>query len=235
MRETIVRTLQGAYAGFVHMIEVFLPRLVAMLLIIGGGLLIALLFKYIARAILRFSGLDRLSEESGASQALRNVDLPSMTELLSGCVFWITWIGFTLIGVSVLGISELHEQLVHFFQLVPELFVALLIIFAGVLASNFVSRASLIGAVNAGFRSPRLWSGSARWLVLLIAISMALEQIGLANQTVVAAFSILFGALMFALALAFGLGGRDLARQVLERHFGPPAPKDSGGHEPSPL
>ena len=235
MRETIVRTLQLAYASFVHMIEVFLPRLVAMLLIIGGGLLVALLFKYIVRAILRFSGFDRLSEESGASQALRNVDLPAMTELVSGLAFWITWLGFTLIGVSVLGISELHEQLVRFFQLLPELFVALLIIFAGVLASNFASRAALIGAVNAGFRSPRLWSGSARWLVLLIAISMALEQIGLANQTVVAAFSILFGALMFALALAFGLGGRDLARQVLERHFGLQEPKGTGGHEPSPL
>ena len=54
-------------------------------------------------------------------------------------------------------------------------------------------------------------------MIWILAISMALEQIGLARQTVITAFSIVFGALMLALAIAFGLGGRDLARQTLER------------------
>ncbi len=220
MKQLIVQGLQQAYQNLVHMISVFLPRLVAMLLIMLAGLFVALLLKYLLRLILRFTQLNRLSEQSGASQVLRNAALPTISELLTRSLFWITWLGFTLVGVSVLGIPELHEQLSRLFQLLPEIFVAILILFVGVLAANFLSRATLLAAVNAGVRSPRLWSGSTRFVILILAISMALEQIGLANQTVTSAFSIIFGALMLALAIAFGLGGRDLARQTLERYLG---------------
>jgi hypothetical protein len=70
-------------------------------------------------------------------------------------------------------------------------------------------------------------------IIVALAVSMALEQVGLGTNTVLTAFSIMFGALMFGLALAFGLGGRDLAKSVLEKHF-----RDKGkgdGEEPSPL
>ncbi|MGA7855151.1 MAG: hypothetical protein WCA15_17655 [Candidatus Acidiferrales bacterium] len=238
MKQLIVQGLQQAYQNLVHMISVFLPRLVAMLLIMLVGLFVALLLKYLLRLILRFTQLNRLSEQSGASQVLRNAALPTISELLTRSLFWITWLGFTLVGVSVLGIPELHEQLSRLFQLLPEIFVAILILFVGVLAANFLSRAALLAAVNAGVRSPRLWSGSTRFVILILAISMALEQIGLANQTVTSAFSIIFGALMLALAIAFGLGGRDLARQTLERYLGDSKRRDrekEKEEEPSPL
>ncbi|HWF39496.1 MAG TPA: hypothetical protein VG322_13310, partial [Candidatus Acidoferrales bacterium] len=90
-------------------------------------------------------------------------------------------------------------------------------------------------AVNAGYRSPRLWSGLVRFVISILAVSMALEQVGLARQTVVSAFSIAFGAVMFAVAIAFGLGGRDLARQTLERYFGGKDSEREKEEEPSPL
>src|SRR5580658_4352662 len=235
MKDLIIQGLQQAYQNLVHMISVFLPRLVAMLLIMLLGLFVALLMKYLLRLILRFTQLNRLSEESGASQVLRNAALPTISELLTRSLFWVTWLGFALVGVSVLGIPELHEQISRLFQLLPEIFVAILILFVGVLASNFLSRAALLAAVNAGFRSPRLWSGSTRFVILILAISMALEQIGLANQTVTSAFSIVFGAAMLALAIAFGLGGRHLARYALEQYFGSRKTEQEKGEEPSPL
>jgi len=140
------------------------------------------------------------------------------------------------VGISVLGIPVLHEQISHLFQLLPEVFVAILILFVGVLSANFLSRAALLSAVNAGYRSPRLWSGLVRSVIWILAITMALEQIGLAKETVIAAFSIFFGAVMLALAVAFGLGGRDLARLVLERHLGDKHQRESEKEEePSPL
>ena len=90
-------------------------------------------------------------------------------------------------------------------------------------------------AVNAGYRSPRLWSGLVRFAIWILTLSMALEQVGLARQTVVAAFSIVFGAVMLALAVAFGLGGRDLARQTLERYVGDKENEREKEEEPSPL
>ena len=196
MRETILRGLEQAYENLVHMIADFLPRIAVMLVIILCGLLVAFLLKYLLRFILHLTRLDRFSEETGASQVLRKAALPSMTELLSRSLFWAMLLGFTLLGVSVLGIPELQEQITRLLQLLPEIFVAILILFVGVLAANFLSRAALLGAVNAGYRSPRLWSGSVRTVIWVLAISMALEQIGLARETVIAAFSILFGAVM---------------------------------------
>ena len=119
-----------------------------------------------------------------------------MSEFLSRSLFWITFLGFILLGISVLQIPELQEQISRLFQLLPQVFVAILILFVGILAANFLSRAALLAAVNGGYRSPRLWSGMVRFVIWILTISMALEQVGLARQTVVAAFSIVFGAVM---------------------------------------
>jgi small-conductance mechanosensitive channel len=233
MRDMIIRGLEQAYGNAAHMIAEFLPRLVVMLIIVLIGLVIAFVFEYILRAILHLTRLDRLSEEAGASRVLRKAALPSITELLSRSLFWLTWLGFILVGVSVLQIGGLQEQISHLFQLLPQVLVAMLILFVGLLAANFFSRAVLLAAVNAGYKSPQLWSGAIRFVIWILAISMALEQIGLARQTVIAAFSIVFGASMLALALAFGLGGRDLARQTLEKYLG--EKKKEREEEPSPL
>jgi small-conductance mechanosensitive channel len=235
MRETILQGLTQAYENLVHMIADFLPRLVVMLTIILAGVVIAYLLKLVVRSILHVTKLDRISEEAGASHVLRKAALPSMTEFLSRSIFWITTLGFILLGISVLQIAELQEQISRLFQLLPQIFVAILILFVGVLAANFLSRAALLTAVNAGYRSPRLWSGLIRFVIWILAISMALEQVGLARETVVAAFSIAFGAVMLAIAIAFGFGGRDLARQTLERYLGSREKEREKEEEPSPL
>jgi hypothetical protein len=235
MRETILRGLAQAYENLVHMIADFLPRFVVMLTIILAGLLIAFVLKSILRSILHLTKLDRISEQAGASHVLRKAAMPSMSEFLSRSLFWITLLGFILLGISVLQIPELQEQISRIFQLLPQVFVAILILFVGILAANFLSRAALLTAVNAGYRSPRLWSGMVRFVIWILTISMALEQVGLARQTVVAAFSIVFGAVMLALAIAFGLGGRDLARQALERYVGDREKLREKEEEPSPL
>jgi preprotein translocase subunit Sss1 len=227
--------LAQAYENLVHMIADFLPRFVVMLTIILAGLLIAFLLKSILRSILHLTKLDRISEQAGASRVLRKAAMPSMSEFLSRSLFWITLLGFILLGISVLQIPELQEQISRIFQLLPQVFVAILILFVGILAANFLSRAALLTAVNAGYRSPRLWSGMVRFVIWILTISMALEQVGLARQTVVAAFSIVFGAVMLALAIAFGLGGRDLARQALERYVGDREKLREKEEEPSPL
>jgi len=234
MKDTIIQGLTQAYQNLVHMVADFLPRFVVMFAIILVGLLVALLLRYFLRLILHPTRLDRISEEAGASHVLRRAALPSMSELLSRALFWVTLLGFALLGISVLGIPELQEQISRLFQLLPQLFVAILVLFAGVLAANFLSRATLLATVNAGYRSPRLWSIAVRSAILILAISMALEQVGLAKETVVAAFSIAFGAVMLALALAFGLGGKDLARETLERYLGDKREKEKEA-EPSPL
>jgi small-conductance mechanosensitive channel len=233
MRQTILEGLEQVYSNLVHMIAEFLPRFLVMLIIIAIGLLVAFVLKYILRALLGLTKLDRVSDDAGASRVLRMAHLPPMTELLSRSIFWVTWIGFISIGLSVLGVAGLQEQISRLFRFLPEVFVAILILFLGAVIANFLSRTALLAAVNAGHPSPKILSWSIRFVIWILAISMTLEELGVARQTVISAFSIVFGASMLGLAIAFGLGGQDLARKCLERYLGDT--KKEKDKEPQPL
>jgi hypothetical protein len=201
--------------GFAHL----LPRLLAMLIIALLGWLVAYALKIILRGILRIVKFDRLSDNAGTTQMLNKLALPSSSELLSRVVFWVVWLGFILLGVQVLGIVGLQEYISRFFFYLPRVFVALFIVFFGLVAASFFSRAALLAAVNADSPSPRLLATVIRTIIVIFAVTMAFEQLGLAERTILVAFAIAFGALMLGLAIAFGVGGRDLAKSFLERRF----------------
>jgi hypothetical protein len=217
MREMIVSELSQALhemaRGFAH----FLPRIIVMLILAALGWVIAYVVKVVLRSILRLVKFDKLSENAGASQLLSKAALPSPAEVLSRFVFWIAWLGFILLGVSGLGILGLQEQVARFFLFLPRLFVAMFIMFFGLLAASFFSRAALLAAVNANVPSPRVLSLAVRSIIIVFVLSIVFEELGLAEQTMLVAFGIAFGGLMLGLAIAFGLGSRDLARRFLEK------------------
>jgi hypothetical protein len=219
MREMIISELSQAIhdlaRGFAH----YLPRLIVMLILAFLGWAIAYVVKAVLRNILKLIKFDKLSENAGASQLLSKADLPSATELVSRFVFWVTWLGFILLSVSVLGILGLQEQIATFFLFLPRLFVAMFILFFGLLAASFFSRATLLAAVNANIPSPRVLSLAVRSIIIVFVLSIVFEELGLAEQTMLVAFGIAFGALMFGLAIAFGIGGRNLAQRFLEQKF----------------
>lgn len=218
MKEMILQELSrmwdGLARGFAHLV----PRLIVMLVVIAVGWLVAFALRAAVRGILRISRFERLSENAGTARLLNKAALPSSSELLSAFVFWVTWLGFFLLGISELGIG-LQEHVSHLFLYLPRILVAALIVLFGLAAASFFSRAALLAAVNSNWPSPRLISGAIRFALVVLALAMAFEQLGLAEQTIIAAFSILFGALMLGLAIAFGLGGQHLARRMLERRF----------------
>jgi mechanosensitive ion channel-like protein len=217
MRELIVSELTQAVQGFAREFARFLPRLIVLIIIAFAGWVVASILKLIARSILRLIKFDRLSENAGASQLLAKAALPSSSELVSRFIFWVAWLGFILLGVSVLGIFGLQEQVAHFFLFLPRLFVALFLMFFGLLAASFFSRATLLAAVNGNLPAPRLLSTAVRVIIIVFVVSMVFEELGIAEQTVRVAFGIGFGAVMLGLAIAFGTGGKDLARQFLEK------------------
>jgi hypothetical protein len=219
MREMIISELTQAMhevtRGFAHN----LPRIIVLVIIAFVGWMAAYFLRVFLRSILRLIKFDKLSENAGASQLLAKAALPSATELLSRFAFWVVWLGFILLGVSVLGILGLQEQIAKFFLFLPRLFVALFTMFFGLLGASFFSRAALLAAVNANLPSPRLLSVSIRSIIIIFVLSMVFEEVGVAEQTMLVAFGIVFGALMLGMAIAFGMGGRDLAQRFLERRL----------------
>lgn len=219
MWEMIMGELNHAMQELARNFAHLLPRLLAMLIIALLGWVIAYALKVVVRGILRIAKFDKLSDNAGATQILNKLALPSSSELLSRVVFWLVWLGFILLGVQVLGIVGLQEHISSFFLYLPRLFVALFIVFFGLVAASFFSRAALLAAVNADSPSPGLLATLIRTIIVIFVVTMAFEQLGLAERTILVAFAIAFGALMLGLAIAFGMGGRDLAKQFLERRF----------------
>jgi len=219
MREMIISELSQALHEIARSFAHFLPRVIVMLILALVGWVFASVVKVVLRSVLRLVKFDKLSENAGASQLLSKAALPSATEMLSRFVFWVAWLGFILLGVSVLGILGLQEQIARFFLFLPRLFVAMLIMFFGLLAASFFSRAALLAAVNANVPSPRVLSLAVRSIIIVFVLSVVFEELGLAEQTMLVAFGIAFGALMLGLAIAFGIGGRDLAQRFLEKRI----------------
>ncbi len=208
----LMQVLHELEAGVAH----YLPRVIVLLVIAFVGWLIAYLVKAIVRSALQWTKFAKLSEHTGTAQLLHQAALPSSTELLSRFAFWVSWVGFVLIGVSILGIVGLEEYTSRFFLFVPRMLAALAILFLGLLAAGFFSRAALLAAVNANVRPTRLASISVRVVIIAFAVSMAFEVLGMGERTILIAFGTALGAVMLALAIAFGLGGQGLAREFLE-------------------
>jgi Mechanosensitive ion channel, conserved TM helix len=233
MGEKILNSLTQTMDSVAEKVTQFLPQLMVMLIIILLGLVIAWVLKVVVRRVLGWLNLGTISESTGVTELLSKAALPSPVDLLSRLVFWVVWLAFVLLGVEALGVVALQEQIARLLSFLPQIFVALLILFVGLLAANFFSRATLLAAANANYPSARLFSNVVRLLIAILAVTMAFEQLGLGQHAVLIAFSIAFGAVMMGLAIAFGLGGKDVARRILEREFSEKKKEDED--EVSPL
>jgi MFS-type transporter involved in bile tolerance (Atg22 family) len=103
------------------------------------------------------------------------------------------------------------------FAYLPDALAALLILIAGMVLSRFLARTVLIGAVNLQLQNARLLAIGIKWLILIMAVAMALEHLHIGQQILLVAFAILFGGIVLAMALAIGLGSKDhVARSWLQ-------------------
>ena len=220
------------FAALTQVVQAGLGRLAAVLpsLLAACTLLVAgLVAAVIARAIVvRLVGaLDRLLRDWGIEQAVVRAGLSqSPKDLLGRLVFWGIFLVFALLGLDALVAPGGATVTMLVIGLLPHLVAAAAVMLAGWLIGNFLGHAVLIAGVNAQVPEARLLARLVRLGVVAFAIATALTQLGIGKEMVLLSFAISFGGLVFSLALAFGLGGRDVARRILERRFGPPRKKE---------
>jgi hypothetical protein len=190
--------------------------LIALTMLILGIVVGAILQAAVSRGA-RGVGFNRYMERWGIGSALRSAGiLRPASEVLALLFFWTTFVIFASLGIDALGFGRASSRLLDF---LPALFAAILVLVVGWLVANFLSQGLLIAAVNAGLPEARLLARAAHWAVVLFAVATALTQLGIGKEMVLIAFGITFGGLVLALALAFGLGGRGMARELLERRL----------------
>jgi hypothetical protein len=132
-------------------------------------------------------------------------------------VYWIFLIISVMAGLSALKIQAIDVLVARFFLYLPRAFSAVLILVFGYIIAGFIGRAVLIAAVNSGYRYARLLAEAIKLLLTVLILAMALEQLQVAPSIVTAAFSIIFGGIVIALAISFGVGGIDAARRMIEK------------------
>ena len=207
----------GALVALVDRLAVLLPVLLVALTLIVLGFVVGALLRAIVSRGARAVGFDRHMERWGLGASLRGAGvLRASSDVLGLVFFWATFVIFASLGIDSLGLGGATAFLLAF---LPPLFAAVLILIVGWLVANFLSQSLLIAAVNRGVPEARLLARAVHWAVLLFAIATALTHLGIGKEMVLVAFGITFGGLVFALALAFGLGGRMVARELLERRL----------------
>lgn len=216
----------GVWAALVDVgdrLAVILPGLVAMILLVAAGLILGWLARALMTRVARALGLDRHMERWGVVPSLRRSGVfRTPADILGSVAFWAIFLVFASLGVDALGFPGSTSALILAF--LPPLFAATLILVVGLLVASFLSQGVLVAAVNAGVPEARLLARAVQWGVLLFAGATALTHLGIGKEMVLVAFGISFGGLVFALALAFGLGGRTIARDILARRLRREAP-----------
>ena len=198
-----------------------IPGVLAMVVLLVLGLLLAWLLRGLVTRVARAVGFDRHTERWGLGASMRRAGiLRSPAETLGILCSWAIFVLFASLGVDALASPDSRPGATAFLiSFLPPLFAAVLIVIVGWLIANFVGQGILIAAVNAGLPEARLLARAAHWGVLLFAVATALTHLGIGKEMVLVAFGITFGGLVLALALAFGHGGRAIAAELLSRRL----------------
>jgi hypothetical protein len=198
-----------------------MDNIIVMLLLLLVGWMIGRIVRWALHGSLRLVHFDRFAHRLGLSDVLMRAGVRlAPAAALSFLAYYFLFFVFLLLGLHALESPAIDAFLAQLFAYLPRLAAALLILFVGYLLSAFVNRTVLIAAVNANFQFARSLATAAQALVLIFFLAIGLEQAGIGQSIIVATFSILFGGVVLALALAFGIGGRELARDILERRIG---------------
>jgi hypothetical protein len=198
----------------------FLPRLAVALVLLALGWGLARVGRKAVIRALRFLKLDVAAERAGLEDFLVQGGVRFTTVSLVGAlVYWTINLAVILAALTLLGIETAGQTISRLVQHVPSLVTALVVLILGTLLGQFAGAVIYAYLANLGVAGARAISTLARWAVVVFVIAVSLEQLSIGGQVLVSAFQLVFGAICLALALAFGLGGREWAARTLDNLF----------------
>src|SRR5688500_19644882 len=213
-RPSFGERLQASFAETADLI----PSLLGALVIVFAGYLLAKLLERIVDKALRKIGLNSMLVRGGVMEAVeRSGAHVNPTRVISNLVFWLVMFAVILVAANALGLESLASVFGELVSYIPSVIAAIVIILVGIVLGQFVGGliAASAGALHGGRALARIGSGG----VILLAVFMALQELEIATEIVSTAFAILFGAISFAIALAFGLGNRELAGEITREWY----------------
>lgn len=214
----VVATVTGAWEAFATQLVSFLPAFFAALVILMVGWVGCNLAKRVALRILRLLQFDTLADRSGMRAVLERGGVKqSASEIVSLLIFWFLFLIVLVITMNILGLPGVTDTLNTIFLYIPKVVAAIVVLILGLYFANFLEALTRTSCVNAGLRHSDAIGRVAYYATTIFIIAAILQILDIAAEIVMWAFVSIFGAVCLALALAFGMGGRDVAARFLEK------------------
>lgn len=194
----------------------FVPKLMAALVILFFGWLVAKVIKLAVKRLLEVSQFDAFAQKSGLEAFMRSANFEvSLSGIISQVMYWLVILLFVITCANSLGMGEVADLLHQLASYLPHIIVAILVVIFGTLFARFINRLVFAWLHSIKFEQALVVSTSAEYCIQILAIFIGLEQLGIGTQLINALFMIVFGAIFLALAIAFGLGGREWAANII--------------------
>lgn len=210
--------IMSALANALNLFLAFIPRLIGFLVIMAVGWIIAYLISKGLTLLLRKIGFDRVADRIGLSRFDERMGVHmDAAGILGKIVFWFLILIFLVPATDALGLPAVSNVLNQLVAYIPNVFVAIIVLFLGTLLATVVADLVRGATASANIGNPNLFAAIARYAVIGFAALIALEQLQIAPALINILFTAVVGAAALAFALAFGLGGRDAAQRLLAR------------------
>jgi len=208
-----VSSLQNLWAGFIA----FLPSLIGALIVLIIGWIIAIALGRLTTQLLRAFRIDQLIEKTGVKSIEKAGYKINVTHWLGELVKWFLIIVFVMAAADIVGLTQVTDFLQAVLIYLPNIVVAVVILLASVVVANFLSKIIKGSVKIAGFGKADFLAVVTRWSIMIFALLAALDQLGVARSIISTMVTGFVAMIAIAGGLAFGLGGRDIASDILKK------------------
>ena len=216
----IQEIIRDSVAAFLEGVGDFLPNILAAILILIIGWLIARVFRGAVRRGLQLIKFPTIAEKAGIDGFLQTGGVKqSSTDLVAVLVYWLVMLMVLLTTVNALRLEVASQLLNEILLYIPNIIVAVIVLVVGLYAANFVAGLVRTAAANAGIAEAEVVAVVARYALIIFTFAIALNQLRIGEDIVANGFLILFGAACLAGALAVGLGSREVVARYMEERF----------------
>jgi flagellar biosynthesis protein FliQ len=206
----------------------FLPKLALALGVLLAGWLLAKLARIAVSKGLRAINFNVLTERAGLDGFLKQGGIRTdITGIFGLLIYWLVILVALIIGFNSMGLTYIPGLLGEVVYFVPKVIVALLILAFGSYFARFVGKAVVAYCKNIAIQDADILGKVAQYAIMTFVVLIALDQVNVGGEIVRQSFLIILGGIVFALALAFGLGGKDAATELIE-HWWPRGRKNDG-------
>ncbi|HZB83916.1 MAG TPA: mechanosensitive ion channel [Rubrobacteraceae bacterium] len=206
----LLQPLENALGVFLS----YIPQIIGAIIILVVGYIIAKVLQALVTKVLRSVGFEDWMERGGVKQFFdRASTRQTPSGVLGKVVFWFVFIIAITMAADALGLQQISGFLNQLIAYIPSIFVAILILLLAALLANFLA------SIVRGATSSDILASVVQYGVIIYAVFVALTQLGIAVTLTAPTFLILLGAVALALAIAFGIGGREVAKDVVEKAY----------------